>query len=1053
MLEPSSSSSLGPSLLFSHPSARLVKSIPPLPPPPRVNGRVPADQTGAGRLATSDVILSDSFGPLTISTVPDPFNPTISTLVLSIGFDEHQHGAARRFVLPFRSFDVGPNAANAFNTATRITYAGLGAGRQGLDGGSFWFFEDIGEAGALDRQRWEADGVGKRAIWTLWILSSPAPVVEYIRNLLTIFPAPIPSLPPFLSDPSNHPWRDNYARIVSLSASATKPRPLPPLPHKPENLRGVPSSTSPEILPRLASRPQHVELSKAGEPVRETDLFRTISKEQPLLPPSSPGEAALEEYDRIRERTDEINSSVGVAPLLQAPAFDGSINDPFRPSESGTNPRNGSRRNLGRRPPSHFRHSLVAVDNETGEILGVLASDVHLEDGQAARIESPKTPSSEDGEDGPRTPSDEKDLPSLAGSNDVTPRPSRIKKSTAKAKAAGGTLTDAIQDPPVLRPASVYRDLDHGRQPSRTESVLGADTFAPPPPPPKQSSGKDVYDSPSARTSVASAMFFSAPEYEDDSDTDSGAWPKLTEGALANFISVRGHEHVESHRPELLRGGARGGSRAEDEEEDARSDASGSTVGGPALRLWRKARGKRRRKSGGQVKGDEEGLATRTDAAPIANMANIAPRQQRKGVSERSDRTSKAETAATSFSDLESGEEVEEEGEEEKGGMKEQAAKDEAPPPPLPTKTGSHPSRRQLRTDEIRTIEDKVWREALDSGSLPIDAPYTHLAARGVGRRRNDIGVEVQEFELLRPGEKVVAKGIGSGRQIGGTKDVVSNPYMQDSDHEATTANNHRTDPLGTSSDKAGARMLSLVPVLPSHLLWFLGIANESNSHPSSAPNGLYSSLEAASAGGNAILSSISNLWLGIGESASSLYETVFGLSTTTTSSSSSVDGSEEDPKEQSSSSKGRDGNKEVEDEEEDEERDSKAEEWEYAIPEFDPNSLASTPRPVYRRKRPVPCFKGGFNFARGTGGGSSTPTSQNGESKESSSSSSKREDDPHRRPTRAQVQREEYGGGDSSSIRGLMNASRYSIVHIDGNGVGRRTFFKGLAGHQGLAF
>ena len=70
----------------------------------------------------------------------------------------------------------------------------------------------------------------------------------------------------------------------------------------------------------------------------------------------------------------------------------------------------------------------------------------------------------------------------------------------------------------------------------------------------------------------------------------------------------------------------------------------------------------------------------------------------------------------------------------------------------------------------------------------------------------------------------------------------------------------------------------------------------------------------------------------------------------------------------------------------------SKAEAWEYAIPTYDPDSLASTPRPIYRRKRPSPSPTNGFAI--------SSPQAQT---------------QPH----------------------------RYSIIHIDNNGVGRRTFLR----------
>ena len=67
-------------------------------------------------------------------------------------------------MLPFRLFSSSDAGT------PRATYAGLGAGKHGVDGGSFWFFESPEEPGALDRVRWEANGTGKRAVWTVWLL-------------------------------------------------------------------------------------------------------------------------------------------------------------------------------------------------------------------------------------------------------------------------------------------------------------------------------------------------------------------------------------------------------------------------------------------------------------------------------------------------------------------------------------------------------------------------------------------------------------------------------------------------------------------------------------------------------------------------------------------------------------------------------------------------------------------------------------------------------------------------------------------------------------------
>ena len=100
----------------------------------------------------------------------------------------------------------------------------------------------------------------------------------------------------------------------------------------------------------------------------------------------------------------------------------------------------------------------------------------------------------------------------------------------------------------------------------------------------------------------------------------------------------------------------------------------------------------------------------------------------------------------------------------------------------------------------------------------------------------------------------------------------------------------------------------------------------------------------------------------------------------------------------------------------------SRAEEWEYAIPDFDPNSLASTPRPVYRRKRPVPSAMNGFNISAPARKGAEVSAPQ---------------------PAAAKTV--------STAQAAPTDEERYSILHIDSLGVGRRAFLRGHPEFEGL--
>lgn len=161
----------GPQTLFKCENARLVKHIPSV--ASRINGAAPRDALDVyGRRTSRDSILADWQGCLYVDTVQDPFNGAICTLVISIEITAPIHaattfGAERRCVLPFRSYQQ--SAGNDNLNASREIFSGLTSGKSGSDAPSFWFFEDPGEKGALQRAQQEAQGTGRRAIWTCFI--------------------------------------------------------------------------------------------------------------------------------------------------------------------------------------------------------------------------------------------------------------------------------------------------------------------------------------------------------------------------------------------------------------------------------------------------------------------------------------------------------------------------------------------------------------------------------------------------------------------------------------------------------------------------------------------------------------------------------------------------------------------------------------------------------------------------------------------------------------------------------------------------------------------
>ncbi|CDW96346.1 hypothetical protein, partial [Sporisorium scitamineum] len=971
---PAPARSLPSITIFSHPAARLIKTIPQLQPlPNRVNAHVPIDTLGVGRTSATDVVLTDVYGPLSLLVVPDPLDPTIATLVISVDIqDANLQGAARRFVLPFRSFQRDPvtgqlvshSQINGFDAANRAIYPGLGAGLKGLDGGSFWFFEDVGEQGALDRFRWEKHNVGRRAIWTVWLISTPAPVVLHVHQLLQSYPAPVTPLPPWLKQPNGYPWQDSYLQQSLFPAVSTQES------HQQDALDSLASQRPLPSLPHVQSMPQHsrADTTQSAQPESFTPEPSDVVPEASEI--SSGGLASSKESPVASIDSNVQRSSARVHPALNLSVRSKHLRDGSSSVTDGDTPevilRNPSRTAV----PPEYRNSLVAVDNLTGQIVGVLASHVDLQapPSPTSSLERVPTASSQDSADADaddqheaQTPLDEhtgilqhKDpdhalglhsgLPAVLDDEDLaTPRASTI----------------------VHRAAAVYHDLDAKRVPSRQPSILAVETFSPPPLPPKSSAARHDPDisndaAPSRRTSTASAVFFTAESDADamssyDSDAleiDACTITHHNFPARSTSFRARGAAAaIESHRPELLYG--------PDAHDDAASDASGSTVGGPAVRLWRKARGKPKKKP-----------------APSANMAKPRPAIESRQASEVSDRTSKAGTALEAFSDddddtiHESGDKPQETSQSAASATSTAERTDAEPLPRLSTQPGHHLARAQLRTDEVRSIEDRIWREALENDQLPIDAPYTHLAARGeagfypssilssprsiadgsaiellsiddkarqVQRakwKQQQQNLRAERIKHMQGGTVLIEFLAGSSR-IGASLissaglDASSNGEGDPSVAESTTASSSKAIDLASN-------VLGYVPLLPQHLLSFLGLSS-SVGQPEKQIDGVPSASDTqipAPASSTSYLSSFSLPT--IPDWMTSIFS--FNPFAPTSPTPADVQEVSDDP--------------------------SRAEEWEYVVPEFDPNSLSSTPRPIYRRKRPVPSVVNGFNIA-----------------------------------------------------------------------------------------
>lgn len=882
-------------VLFSHPAARLIKTVPPLESPRRYNGHIPHNAIGLGPLKgslpeSSGAILTDWMGPVELQAVASqsPSLKSAGTLILTVT----AVGKGPQ-VLPFRSF--AHDAPMPSDTVPRMTYLGVGAGLHGTEGGSFWFFEDIREPGAADRLRWERQGVGRRAIWTVWLFGASAPYVDLLRSLLADYPVPPPHLPAYLRDQTS-PWRDN---LNVLPSQGSVPRSSPQFDYKQKH--GLAAA------PPRAARPLPPLPIEISPPESDDKIDATFSR----ISSFSNGAEAQVTNSTLVEQTAGILADVPAGD--QGPADKRPVGFPRREATT-----------------SSYRHSLVAVDSESGTILGVIATDIHLDQDEKGGT--------------------------LSGPN--TPRAS------------------------VIRPASVYRDEEALRPSSRPGSVLREDTFAPPPVPEKSE------DHATTRDSMTSAAFFTAPE-----DTAS----RCASPRLANVVSLdhlRQRHGIETHRADLLRDRARTG-ETDDDDDGMASDASGSTVGGPAVRLWNKARGDKKeqrkraaKKSSARANTDPQPLSS--DSLALEGQHDVVKvLREPEGIATKA--TARLSTAT--LEDLEP---------EAEPSVVEPAVS------PLSAKKllHGHTPRALMATEDVIMTEDQIWRDAIEANHLPIDGEYTHLVALpGIGsppEMEDDSGdddlsleptaqdareIHLPERKYLQGGT-VLLEFLAGGSRIGAS--LMS----------ATQAN---TDTENTAESRATSwssldGVFSLMPALPWHFVpfWSSSVQREDPSKQGEGHNTPEAIPTSTSASLATSITSVLDGLLNISSFAVTAPSALLNWF--------AMPNPPESPRTQT-------------DEEEDDQ-------WELAIPDFDPNSLASTPRPIYRRKRPAPSITGGFQVRTPKTGDTPLPRVAEKEAVKGKASKGSIDTLNNEPPPQAQN-------------------NRYSIIHFDGDGVGRRAFFR----------
>ncbi|CEH12272.1 hypothetical protein CBOM_00272 [Ceraceosorus bombacis] len=1012
--------------LFAFPRARILQYVPQAPSNARRSGYSPCPRPFDGLInpgakgvdLSQTAILKDVSGALQICAVPDPARgPAWETLLILLDPEleagSGTQGQQERMILPWKLIDRASE-----RQGDRELFEGLGAGTHGRDGGSLWFHLDPLGLG------------GQGIICEIWLIG-PQITWPWRDNYLSVRPMQPPQDPLFASastmvESAAKPDDSSASTQAELLANASSsPRPLanitnvnttvdttvglevadsqlktaedlqtkstptigrirPTLPPKPDSLKSPPlSPTTPSSVRSAALR----SLDAKEDPSAMADRPNTETDQRQLSEASS--ESSESRHDVQRKESIDLTTcerpsqaqlvdvpSPAVSRSTQSQTADDSIEQlaavepplesrmtlPHESESQGAiTPAEDARpasvlKNLPRRRPrppgsagasaatveqaavrADYRNSLVAIDNETGTIIGVLARDVYL--GQDALPDS------------------------LAGS--ALPQ----------------------QEGKAIRPASKY--VDEGRVESRPPSVLREETFAPPPVPTKEDWSQDA---------------------------------------------------------QRVRDG-------EQNEEDYESDASGSTIGGPAMRVWRKARG----------------------------LPRAEGRRKRREASEASDRTSKAVTAISGYegdADVELHEEAEQDLDVELEAL--DGDTEQGEPTPMPSRF-SEPTRRPLsrldplsapsipkfdaqeepeestqdvseqvhliapesgtvklqrkqlalhghlpralmRTEKVWEVEDEVWKDALETGSLPVQGHYTHLAAHGTSDAS-------EEQQATREVAAMSSAGAMEGVLQGGT---VLIQFLAGSkvgaslvSHVPGAGLSDVTNMLQLPSDeeaplRKGA--MAYIPVLPKHFLWWLGITpddastarNKSINKPNALRDETSPSVQELSrtlyrTGTldeglartllNGVTDGMYSAWEGVSKGAGWVLGSTFGWSSSSSHPSSSASAADRNPlgpirifgsTEQCSES-------EQEQEELDlrADEDAKEEEYEWAVPDFDPLSLEGTPRPVYRRKKAMPSPFGGFGI---------------------------RESD------------------DSQQQQPRSNKDKFTVLHFDSNGFGRRT-------------
>lgn len=484
---------------------------------------------------------------------------------------------------------------------------------------------------------------------------------------------------------------------------------------------------------------------------------------------------------------------------------------------------------------SEWRNSLIVVDDETGTVVGVVAAGVVL------------SPANDDDDD-------------------------QKEEGEAKSSSSEDESEEAITPTVNLdyMAAHVYNDPDV-RPPSRAASILREDTFAPPPIPMKPNHLQTKDRETNLLTVITHPQKEEAEEEkEEDEDDDDD---NIEDGKVKVNAS-----HAEAHRPDLLR------ERSGEVNEEYDSDASGSTVGGPAVQLWRKARGGK--------KAEAKRKAKREAKKKAINL------------------------------DLPANQEVQE-------GKEDFSPKHPDSMPQLETSSKFTASR--------LTVSDAGDEEGAIKLNTRADAGYWLNATKKSVMSRH------------LPGNSVLIEFLAGSRIGASVIKSASSSIPQERAKASLRGPDVFTPTSIASIPQTG--VMSYIPVLPSHLLWFFGLSRSEEASAeqqaledespiagmgedllilvrSMTPSGL---IQVATQSANAVWANLSDWstsatsWLGSGLSFYSLA----GLAEVNLN---QVEAGEDD-----------------------------AEVWKWTVPEYDPKSLENTPRPVYRRKKLLPSMDGHF--------------------------------------------------------------------------------------------